>query len=126
MKVRVWQDGITCKVTTFAPGVDVDTTWKELVKRGDVKEPFVEMEHTSLPDRNDAAGVSQRVQWKILGNSVIVDPTVRNIHKEIFNKGQEIAAVKARGNSLNAADVLDITKKQIELDNLLKEARGNA
>ena len=132
MKVRAYThtDG-TVRIVTFAESArkhgETDKAFMDraysamMAADPNIPADFVDIDPGQIPDRNTQDGIPLRPQWRISGQTIVIDPTVRNIFKEYHDKTKEVENIKAKGGALTIADMLDIKKKEIEIELIIKE-----
>ena len=72
MKVRVWHKNGELKITSFSPDVDMDKHWADLIKRGEVENPYIDIEESELPNRKDEKGNFTRDNWELINGKIEV------------------------------------------------------
>lgn len=89
----------------------------------DIPEKFIDVEEGNLPEFVDSEGVSIRSTWRIKGKRIIVDETVRNIHREIYDDEKAVEAIESKKNLLTE-DVVELRRLEGNIKKLQRELKN--
>lgn len=108
-------------IRTFAVGKGkTEDDIKASLKRSGYDENTAYLEDPDIPPKTDADGVSCRACFRISGGTLVVDNTVRNINREIYDEEQKIEAILNKPNP-NPGDFIALENAKRKIKGLQRD-----